>query len=35
MTLAGAAAAVDAIAHAHTEELLSLQERVEHETRAA
>jgi len=34
-TLAGAAAAVDAIAHAHTEESLSLQERIEHETRAA
>jgi carbamoyl-phosphate synthase large subunit len=34
-TLAGAAAAVDAIAHAHKEESLSLQERIEHETRAA
>jgi carbamoyl-phosphate synthase large subunit len=34
-TLAGAAAAVDAIANARTEESLSLQERIEHETRAA
>src|SRR5262249_2463189 len=34
-TLAGAAAAVDAIAHARKEESLSLQERIEHETRAA
>jgi carbamoyl-phosphate synthase large subunit len=34
-TLAGAAAAVDAIANARREESLSLQERIEHETRAA
>jgi len=34
-TLSGAAAAVDAIANARTEESLSLQERIEHETRAA
>jgi carbamoyl-phosphate synthase large subunit len=34
-TLSGAAAAVDAIANASTEESLSLQERIEHETRAA
>jgi carbamoyl-phosphate synthase large subunit len=34
-TLSGAAAAVDAIANARTEESLSLQERIDHETRAA
>jgi carbamoyl-phosphate synthase large subunit len=34
-TLSGAAAAVDAIANARTEESLSLQERIEHETQAA
>jgi carbamoyl-phosphate synthase large subunit len=34
-TLSGAAAAVHAIANARTEESLSLQERIEHETRAA
>jgi carbamoyl-phosphate synthase large subunit len=34
-TLAGAAAAVHAIANARTEESMSLQERIEHETRAA
>ncbi len=34
-TLAGAAAAVDAIANARREESLSLQERIENETRAA
>jgi carbamoyl-phosphate synthase large subunit len=34
-TLSGAAAAVDAIANARTEESLSLQERIERETRAA
>jgi carbamoyl-phosphate synthase large subunit len=33
-TLSGAAAAVDAIANARTEESMSLQERIEHETRA-
>jgi carbamoyl-phosphate synthase large subunit len=34
-TLSGAAAAVHAIANARTEESMSLQERIEHETRAA
>ncbi len=34
-TLSGAAAAVHAIANARSEESLSLQERIEHETRAA
>ncbi len=34
-TLSGAAAAVHAIANARTEESVSLQERIEHETRAA
>jgi len=34
-TLAGAAAAAHAIANARTEESMSLQERIEHETRAA
>jgi carbamoyl-phosphate synthase large subunit len=34
-TLAGAAAAVHAIANARTEESMSLQERIDHETRAA
>jgi carbamoyl-phosphate synthase large subunit len=34
-TLSGTAAAVDAIANARSEESLSLQERIEHETRAA
>ncbi|HEY6605783.1 MAG TPA: ATP-grasp domain-containing protein, partial [Gaiellaceae bacterium] len=34
-TLSGAAAAADAIANARTEESLSLQERIDHETRAA
>jgi carbamoyl-phosphate synthase large subunit len=34
-TLSGAAAAVDAIENARTEESLSLQERIDHETRAA
>jgi len=34
-TLPGAAAAVDAIANARTETSMSLQERIEHETRAA
>ena len=34
-TLSGAAAAVRAIAGARTEESMSLQERIEHETRAA
>ncbi len=34
-TLAGAAAAVHAIANARSEESMSLQERIEHETRAA
>jgi carbamoyl-phosphate synthase large subunit len=34
-TLAGAAAAVHAIANARTEESMSLQERIEHETQAA
>jgi len=34
-TLSGAAAAVHAIANARSEESMSLQERIEHETRAA
>ena len=34
-TLSGAAAAVHAIANARSEESVSLQERIEHETRAA